>query len=141
MLQSKQSSLCGLHHSGDQGRGGPNGQIVSVKRTGDRRRERSREIIDEKREKYRAKNGSLQNTLVDSKRTTFMVFIDHASMSIRKERLSPTSKARREASQNEFIEKGRMPKRGLALGALKALGEISGREDRPRAWPGYVKPI
>ena len=30
-LQSKQSSLCGLHCSRDQ-RGGPNGQIISIKR-------------------------------------------------------------------------------------------------------------
>ena len=34
-LQSKQSSLCGLHRSGDQEGGGPNGQIVSVKRAAD----------------------------------------------------------------------------------------------------------
>ena len=32
VLQSKQSSLCGLHRSGDQGKGGSNGQIVSVKK-------------------------------------------------------------------------------------------------------------
>ena len=37
-LQSNQSSLCGLHHSGDRGGGGPNGQNVSVKRAADGRR-------------------------------------------------------------------------------------------------------
>ena len=38
-LQSKQSSLCGLQRSGDRGGGGPNGQIVSVKRAADGRRQ------------------------------------------------------------------------------------------------------
>ena len=32
---------------------------------------------------------------------TFVILIDHASAPIRKERLSPTMKARREASRNE----------------------------------------
>ena len=108
-LQWKQSSLCILHRSGDRGGGGPNGQIVSVKRAADGRRQRSRKIIDEKREKCKAKNGSLRNTSTDSKETTYLILINHASSPIRKERLSPTSKARREASQNEFVEKSGMP--------------------------------
>ena len=37
-LQSNQNSLCGLYHCGDRGGGGPNGQIVSVKRAADGRR-------------------------------------------------------------------------------------------------------
>ena len=49
-LQSKQSSLCGLHCSGYRG-GRPNGQIVSVKRAADGRRQRSRKIIGEERRK------------------------------------------------------------------------------------------
>ena len=36
---------------GNRGGGGPNGHIVSVKRTVDERRQRRREIIDKKREK------------------------------------------------------------------------------------------
>ena len=52
-----------------------------------------------------------QNTLTDSKGTTFVILINHASAPIRKERLSPTSKARREASRNEFVDKGGMPDR------------------------------
>ena len=56
-----------------------------------------------------AKNGSLQNTSMDSKGVAFVILINHKGMPIRKERLSPTSKARREASQNKFVEKGRMP--------------------------------
>ena len=62
-----------------------------------------------KREKYRAKNGSLRITSTDSKVTTFVILKNHASAPIRKERLSPTSKARREASRNQFVEKGGMP--------------------------------
>ena len=107
VLQLKQSSLCGLHRSGDQGGGGPNGQIVSIKRAADGRRQRSRKIINEKREKYRAKNGSLWNTLTDSKGMTCLILINHTSAPVRKKRLSPTSKARREASLTEVCGKGR----------------------------------
>ena len=64
-----------------------------------------------------------------------MILINHASTSIRKEKLSPTSRARREASQNEFMEKGGMPDR------VKSFGEINSTEDRLRAQPGFVKPI
>ena len=82
-----------------------------------------------------AKNGSLQNTSTDSKGTTFVILINHASTPIRKERLSPTSKARREASQNEFTEKSRMPDR------VNSFREINSRKDHSRAWPGFAKPI
>ena len=109
--------------------------MVSVKRTADGRRQRSRKIINEETEKYRAKNGSLRNTSTDSKGTTFVILIDHRSAPIRKERLSPMSKARREASRNEFVEKGGMPDR------VKSFREIDSRQDRPRARPGFVKPI
>ena len=64
-----------------------------------------------------------------------MILINHASTLIRKERLSPTSKARREASRNEFVEKGRMPDR------VKSFCEINSGEDRLRTRPGFVKPI
>ena len=92
-------------------------------------------IIDEKREKYKAKNRSLRNTLTDSKGTTFVILINHASAPTRKERLIPMSKARREASRNEFSKKGGMPDR------VKSFQEINSREDCPRARPGFVKPI
>ena len=88
-----------------------------------------------KREKYRAKNESLRNTSTDSKRMTFVILKDHTSAPIRKERLSPTSKARREASRNQFVEKGGMPDR------VKSFREIDSRENRPRARSGFVKPI
>ena len=72
---------------------------------------------------------------MDSKGTTLVILIDHARVPIRKERLSPTSKARREASQNEFMEKGGTPDRA------KSFQKINSRKDQPRAWPGFVKPI
>ena len=87
------------------------------------RRQRNREIIDEEREKCRAKNGSLRNTSTDSKGTTFMILINHASVPIRKERLSPMSKARREASRNEFVGKYGV------LDRIKSFREIDGSED------------
>ena len=66
---------------------------------------------------------------------TFVILINHTSVPIRKERLSPTSKARREASQNKLVEKGRMPDR------VKVFREIDSRQNRPIAWSGFVKPI
>ena len=127
--------LVKLHRSEYRRGGGLDGQIVSVKRAADRKRQSSRKIFDEEKEKYRAKNGSLRNTSTDSEGTTFVILINHASEPIRKERLSPTSKARREASRNEFMEKGAMPDR------VKNFREISSREHRPKARPGFVKPI
>ena len=41
----------------------------------------------------------------------------------------------KEASRNQFVKKGGMPDR------VKSFGEIDSRQDRPRARPGFVKPI
>ena len=64
-----------------------------------------------------------------------MILINHTNTPVRKERLSPTSKTRREASLNQFVEKGGMPDR------VKSFGEIDSRQDHPRARFGLVKPI
>ena len=89
-----------------------------------------------KREKkYRANNRSLRNTSTDSKETAFVILINHRSAPIRKERLSLTSKARTEASRNKFVVKSGMPDR------VESFREIDSRQDRPRARPGFVKPI
>ena len=64
-----------------------------------------------------------------------MIFKNHASASVRKKRLSPTSKARKETSRNEFMEKGGMPDR------VKRFGKINSGKNRLRARPGFVKPI
>ena len=104
--------MCGPHRSKNRvGGGGLNGKIVSIKRAADGRRQRSRKVVDEEREKYRIKNGSLRNLSTDSKGTIFVILKNHASAPVRNKRLSPTSKARREANLNEFVEKGRVPDR------------------------------
>ena len=64
-----------------------------------------------------------------------MILINHRSAPIRKERLSPTSKARRESSRNEFVEKEGMPDR------IESFREIDSGKNHPRARPGFVKPI
>ena len=69
---------------GTEGEGGPTGQILSVKRAADGRRQESKEIIDEKRKKHRAKNKSSRNTSTDSKEAVFVILKNHASASIRK---------------------------------------------------------
>ena len=103
---------------GTDGGGEPNGQIVSIRRAADGR-QKSRKIIDEEREKYRAKNGLLWNTSTNSKEATFVILINHTSAPIKKERLSPASKARREASRNEFVKKSRKPDSQKALEKLR----------------------
>ena len=64
-----------------------------------------------------------------------MILINHASAPIRKKKLSLTSKARREASRNKFMEKSGMTDR------VKSFREINSRVDLPRAPPGFVKSI
>ena len=134
-LQSNQSSLGGRHRSRDRDRGGPNGKIVSAKRAADGRKQRRRKTTNEKGKKYRAKNESLQNTSTDSNGAAFVILINHANAPIRKKRLSSTGKARREANQNEFMEKGGMPDR------VESFREIDSKKDRPRPLPGFIKPI
>ena len=46
-----------------------------------------------------------------TRKERLVILINHASAPIRKERLSPTTKARTEASRNQFMEKGGMPDR------------------------------
>ena len=62
-----------------------------------------------------------------------MILINHASSPIRKERLSPTSKAKRETSRNKFVEKGGVP------GGVKSCGEINSSDNRKRDRLGFVK--
>ena len=91
--------------------------------------------MDEKREKYRAKNRSLQNTSTNSKGTTSVILINHASAPIRKEEFSRTSKARREASRNKLVKKGGVPD------IIKSFVEVDSSNNRPRHRHGFVKPI
>ena len=97
----------------------------------DEGREAVRSLMKE--EKNIAK--SLQNTSTGSKGTAFVILKNHRSAPVRKERMSPTSKARRKTSRNKFVEEGGMPDR------VKSFKEIDSRQDRPRARPRFVKPI
>ena len=101
-----------------------------MKRAADGRKQRSRKAIDEKKEKCRAKNRSLRNTATHSKGTTFVILINQASAPIRKERLIPTAKAKREASRNEFVEKS-----GMSVG-VESFREANRSKDCPRAGLG-----
>ena len=87
-----------------------------------------------KREKYSAQNGFLQNTSTDSKGTTFVILENHRSAPVRKERLGPTRKARREASRNQFVEKDGVPDR------VKSSKEVDSSENSPRTQPGLLNP-
>ena len=69
------------------------------------------------------------------KGTTFVILKNHTSAPVRKEGLSPRSKARREASRNEFVVKGGMSD------IVESFREVNSREDHPRARPEFVKPI
>ena len=70
--------------------------------------------------KRERRTGQERNSSTDSKGAAFVILINHASVLIRKERLSPTSKARSEASRNEV-----MP------GRVKSFREITGKVDCP----------
>ena len=72
---------------------------------------------------------------MDLKEATFVILKNHPSAPIRKERLSPTSKARREVSQNNFVEKSGMPDR------VKSFGEVNSSKTRSKVQLGFVKPI
>ena len=60
---------------------------------------------------------------------------NHASAPIRKERLSPTSKARKEVRRNKFMEKSGVPDR------IKSFGKVDRSRNCPRARLGFVKLI
>ena len=64
-----------------------------------------------------------------------MILINHASAPIKKESLSATSKARREASQNKFVKKGDLPDR------VENCRKVNNSKNCQRARPGFVKPI
>ena len=63
-----------------------------------------------------------------------MILKNHAIAPIKKERRSPMSKTKK-ASRNQFVEKGSVPDR------VQSLREVNRSENRPRAWPGFIKSI
>ena len=132
VLQSNQSSLCSLHNNRDRR---PEGQVISIPRTLTEISSKAGRSLKE-REKNRVKYGSLRNISTDSKGATFMIFKNHATAPVRKERLSPTSKERGGGgSRNEYMKKTEMPNR------IKRLRKINRSKNHWRARLGFVQPI
>ena len=69
------------------------------------------------------------------KRNSFCDFDKPRKRAYQKGKIESNEQSNKEASRNEFVEKGEMPDR------VKSFQEISSREDRPRARPEFVKPI
>ena len=64
-----------------------------------------------------------------------MILKNYVSAPIRKKRLSPTNKAKMEASQNKLVEKGGIRHR------VESFKEVDHSKNRPKARLGFVKPI
>ena len=64
-----------------------------------------------------------------------MISKNQASAPVRKKRLSPLNKAKRESSRNEFVEESEM------LVRVESFEEVDSSKDCPRAWLGLVKLI
>ena len=52
-------------------------------------------MINEEREKYRAKNGSLRNTSTDSKGATSVTLKNHASVPVKKEKIESNEQSKK----------------------------------------------
>ena len=87
---------------------------------------------------------------MDSKKAVFVILNNHTNSPIRKERLSPRSKARGEASRNKFVRKARLPDRVESCGEVDVVvyptpsegwgqGEVDRSKNGPKLW--FVKPI
>ena len=61
-----------------------------------------------------------------------MISIYHASALVKKESMSPTSEAKREVSQNKFMEESDMPDR------VESFREVNSNKNRPRARLGLL---
>ena len=64
-----------------------------------------------------------------------MILKHHESTSVKIGRLGTTSKARREANRNKFVEKSGIPDRA------ESLGKVDHSEDGPATRFRFVKPI
>ena len=71
----------------------------------------------------------------DSKGAIFVILKNHANPLVRKKRLNPANKAKREASRNKFVEESGVPDR------VKSFRKVDSSKDCPRARIGFVKLI
>ena len=87
----------------DSEEGRPDGQGVSIKeQLTEEGRDARRSLM--KREKYWANNVSLGNTVTNSKGVTLVILKNKPACLSKKKNLSPMSKAKGEASRNQFMK-------------------------------------
>ena len=108
-LLLNESSLCGLRSSRCREGKGPECQVVSRRGTADRST-RDVERLLMRREKKHYQEQILVEHL-HSKGATYVILMNHASVPVRKKRLSPSNKARPKANRNKFAEESGMPDR------------------------------
>ena len=111
------------------------GVVVSIKIAAHGRRQTSRKIILEKTIINRIKNASLWDTARTPKGASFVILKYHTSAPIRKKRLSPTSKARRNTIRNKFMKTSGRPDR------VEYLGEVDCSKSRPRTPLSLLNPF
>ena len=76
----------------------------------------------------------LAKQLSGLKKSDFVILKKHTSGPIRKGRLNPTSKARREANRNQFMEKSGAPDR------VESFREVDRSKNHPRARIDLLNP-
>ena len=72
---------------------------------------------------------------MDSTGTTFALLINQRKRAYQKGKIESNEQGKKEASRNEFVEKGGMPD------TVESFREINSSDDRPRPRLGFVKPI
>ena len=115
--------MCGLHRVGDRCGGGPSGQIVSIKKAANGSRHKSWKIIDEEREReVQGQERILVEHLNGLEKNDFGDFDKPRKRAYQKGKIE-FNEQRREASRNEFVEKGGMPDR------VKSFKKIDSRKN------------
>ena len=108
---------------------------LAVKRAADGRRQRGRKSIDEEREKVLGQERILAKHLDGLERNGFCDFDKPQKRAYQKGKIESNEQSKEGGQPKSVVEKGRMPDR------VKSFRKINSRQDRPRARPGFVKPI
>ena len=104
VLQLKWNFLCGLHRTRDRNRGGPNDQIVSVKRTADGRRRRNRSLM--KREKSAGPTTDPCGTPRWTRKERLCDIEKLRKRACQKEKIGSNEQSKEEGQPKCFMEKG-----------------------------------
>ena len=78
--------------------------MTNIKRVADGSSQRRREIVDEREISTEPTTNPCETSRQTRKGATFVILKNHASAPVRKERLSPTNKARRKEFQNKLLK-------------------------------------